>query len=259
MSQRLIVRQLARHRWQPASRTTFSAAEARRAFASKQPPLPSVPTCPSPTCQCADMPAMPEGLEIDYKSNINGVIAGYAEQVLICTGKDDWLSKIEDENSGDNLAADLKELFGRGGKYSDVSINALLELCLQEYEIANIILAISQRCAHQQLITKFGTSTSRGTEYFGLSLPKFQIRAISPPRLVRPRSSSCQGLPITRETSLRTRWPVSHPPRQSDTVRRISKSSAECSRCNRYIGSHLWPRRSRYALRYPGSAAARRV
>jgi hypothetical protein len=47
-------------------------------------------------------------------------MAPYAEQVLICTGKDDWLSKIEDENSGDNLAADLKELLGRGGMYADV-------------------------------------------------------------------------------------------------------------------------------------------
>lgn len=66
------------------------------------------------------MPEFPDGLDIDQKSNLNGVISGYAEQVLICTGKDDWTSKIEDENSGDNLAADLKELFGRGGKYTDV-------------------------------------------------------------------------------------------------------------------------------------------
>jgi hypothetical protein len=48
-------------------------------------------------------------------------MASYAEQVLVCTGKGDWLSRIEEESSGDNLAADLKELFGRGGVYSDVS------------------------------------------------------------------------------------------------------------------------------------------
>lgn len=64
---------------------------------------------------------MPDGLEIDHQNPLNGVMAGYAEHVVVCTGKDDWLSKIEDENSGDNLAADLKELFGRGGKYTDVS------------------------------------------------------------------------------------------------------------------------------------------
>ncbi|EEY14010.1 FMI1 protein [Verticillium alfalfae VaMs.102] len=34
-------------------------------------------------------------------------------------GRDDWASRIEEEDSGDNLAADLKELFGRGGTYSD--------------------------------------------------------------------------------------------------------------------------------------------
>ncbi|KAL7922403.1 Sucraseferredoxin-like protein [Trichoderma austrokoningii] len=62
---------------------------------------------------------MPDGLEIDHQNPLNGVMAGYAEHVVACTGQDDWLSKIEDENSGDNLAADLKELFGRGGKYTD--------------------------------------------------------------------------------------------------------------------------------------------
>jgi hypothetical protein len=63
---------------------------------------------------------MPEGLEIDHKTNLNGLISNYAQQVLICTGKDDWPSKIEEDNSGDNLAADLKELIGRGGVYNDV-------------------------------------------------------------------------------------------------------------------------------------------
>lgn len=51
-------------------------------------------------------------------------MAPYAEQVLICTGKDDWMSKIEEENSGDNLAADIKELVGRGGVYSDVRLSS---------------------------------------------------------------------------------------------------------------------------------------
>ncbi|EFQ27869.1 hypothetical protein CGRA01v4_03510 [Colletotrichum graminicola] len=83
------------------------------------PPFELVPTCPSPTCECAATPAMPDGLEIDRKAPLNGAMSAYAEQVLVCTGKDDWASRIEEENSGDNLAADLKELFGRGGTYSD--------------------------------------------------------------------------------------------------------------------------------------------
>lgn len=64
---------------------------------------------------------MPEGLEIDHKGKLNGLISSYAEQVLVCTGKSDWTSRIEEDDSGDNLAADLKELIGRGGVYSDVS------------------------------------------------------------------------------------------------------------------------------------------
>lgn len=67
------------------------------------------------------MPAMPEGLEIDRTSPLNGVMAGYAEQVLVCTGQDDWASRIEDESGGENLAADLKALLGKGGVYRDVS------------------------------------------------------------------------------------------------------------------------------------------
>jgi hypothetical protein len=63
---------------------------------------------------------MPDGLKIDHSKSLNGTMAAYSEQVLICTGKDDWLSRIEEENSGDNLAADIKELLGRGGVYSDV-------------------------------------------------------------------------------------------------------------------------------------------
>lgn len=87
-----------------------------------RPPFPVVQTCPSPTCQCAATPELPEGLPIDHKTNINGLISNYAQHVLICTGKHDWPSKIEEENSGDNLAADLKELIGRGGVYNDVSL-----------------------------------------------------------------------------------------------------------------------------------------
>lgn len=64
---------------------------------------------------------MPEGLPIDHQGKLNGLITSYAEQVLICTGKDDWPSRIEEDNNGANLAADFKALFGRGGAYSDVS------------------------------------------------------------------------------------------------------------------------------------------
>lgn len=83
--------------------------------------LNTVLTCPEATCECSETPSMPEEYPIDHKGNINGLISNYAQQVLICTGKDDWSSRIEDDNDGDNLAADLKELVGRGGMFSDVS------------------------------------------------------------------------------------------------------------------------------------------
>lgn len=45
----------------------------------------------------------------------------YSEQVLICTGRDDWESRIEDEEDGKNLAARIKRMMGREGAYFDVS------------------------------------------------------------------------------------------------------------------------------------------
>ena len=95
------------------------ASQASQAAAA--PGFSIVDTCPSPTCACAATPELSEGLEIDHKTPINGLISSYAQQVLVCTGKDDWPSRIEEDNSGDNLAADLRELVGRGGPYNDVS------------------------------------------------------------------------------------------------------------------------------------------
>ncbi|KAH7363064.1 putative mitochondrial translation optimization protein [Plectosphaerella cucumerina] len=105
----------------PAFQVLRQAMVSRRTFASspRPPPFPTVPTCPAPTCSCADTPPPLEGLDIDQTGKLNGVMSPYAEQVLICTGRDDWPSRIEDDDSGDNLAADLKELFGRGGEFRD--------------------------------------------------------------------------------------------------------------------------------------------
>lgn len=67
---------------------------------------------------------MPPGLPIDYKTPLKATLAPFKEQVLICTGKGDWKSRIEEEDGGDNLAADLKELLGKGGKYCDVCLSS---------------------------------------------------------------------------------------------------------------------------------------
>jgi hypothetical protein len=65
------------------------------------------------------MPSIPGGLKIDHDSPLNGTMAAYAEQVLICTGHSDWPSRIEEENNA-IFVRKLKSLLGRGGKFSDV-------------------------------------------------------------------------------------------------------------------------------------------
>ena len=113
-------RSLARTRkLNPSSWLLF--ASSRRWLATTPPPFPTIASCPSPTCACAPAPELPEGLEIDSKTPLNGLISNYAQHVLICTGRSDWPSRIEEDKSGDNLAADLRELVGRGGVFSDVS------------------------------------------------------------------------------------------------------------------------------------------
>lgn len=66
------------------------------------------------------MPEFPDGLEIDHSKPLHGTMAPYAEQLLVCTGHADWVSRVEEDNGGDNLVADVKELVGRGGVYSNV-------------------------------------------------------------------------------------------------------------------------------------------
>lgn len=88
------------------------------------PPFPVTKTCPEPSCNCPPTPALPEGLPIDHEQALNGTMAAYAQQLLICTGQPDWTSRIEEdgENKGwGNLVRGLKSLLGRGGPYLDVS------------------------------------------------------------------------------------------------------------------------------------------
>lgn len=62
---------------------------------------------------------MPEGLDIDLKQNLNGTMAPYAEQILVCTGKNDWSSRIESDPDS-IMARGIKSFFVRDGIYSDV-------------------------------------------------------------------------------------------------------------------------------------------
>ncbi|KAF2207784.1 hypothetical protein CERZMDRAFT_50483 [Cercospora zeae-maydis SCOH1-5] len=89
---------------------------------STPPPVPVIETCPSPTCQCRETPP---GLDIERETDLNGSMAAYAEQILLCTGKEDWKSKTEDEEDA-VLLRQLRQFLVRGGKYVDPYHNVLL-------------------------------------------------------------------------------------------------------------------------------------
>lgn len=67
------------------------------------------------------MPAFPDDLEIDHAQNLNGTMGAYAEQILIATAKDDWKSRIEDEDDA-HLQRKVKDILGRKGELSDVRL-----------------------------------------------------------------------------------------------------------------------------------------
>lgn len=81
--------------------------------------VPHVGSCPEPSCACEPPPP---GLEIDRESRLRGVFVPYKEQVLVCSGRADWASKVEEEEGvvGDVVRA-LKGMFGKGGQFRDVS------------------------------------------------------------------------------------------------------------------------------------------
>ncbi|TKA61883.1 hypothetical protein B0A55_11843 [Friedmanniomyces simplex] len=103
---------------------------AHRCYASRidlpftPPPVPLIKQCPTPTCQCRESPP---GLDIEREQNINGSMPTYAEQILISTGRSDWPSKIDEDESEDGaLVRQLRKYLLRDGKYSDPYHNVML-------------------------------------------------------------------------------------------------------------------------------------
>ncbi|KAF1990192.1 sucrose cleavage family protein [Aulographum hederae CBS 113979] len=103
----------------------FQTRHASRLRVPIPPPFPIVESCPPATCSCRPMPS---GLDIDRERPLNGTMAAYAEQVLLCTGKDDWSSKIEEDEDA-VFARELKGLLGRDGKLSNPYHNVLVTNC----------------------------------------------------------------------------------------------------------------------------------
>ncbi|KAL4877673.1 Sucrase/ferredoxin-like-domain-containing protein [Aspergillus karnatakaensis] len=105
------------------------ATYSRRIPLDIPPPFPVTSTCPEPRCPCPPMPSMPDGLPLEHDHPLNGTMAAYAQQILICTGQKDWTSRIEDDGKGQpwgDLVRGLKSLMGRGGPYADPFNNVMV-------------------------------------------------------------------------------------------------------------------------------------
>ncbi|KAF1363984.1 hypothetical protein EJ07DRAFT_162514 [Lizonia empirigonia] len=89
-------------------------------------PVPSIPytaTCPAPTCACG---STPRGLDIDRTTPLLNTMAPYAEQVLLCTGKEDWASNLEDDGATGEFVKGLKSVIGKGAPGFDPFTNILI-------------------------------------------------------------------------------------------------------------------------------------
>ncbi|KAF2742933.1 hypothetical protein M011DRAFT_411675 [Sporormia fimetaria CBS 119925] len=108
--------------WRVLSALRIGNAGARR-YGSQ---LQHIPTCPSPTCPCAPTP---QDLDIDRKTPLLHTMAAYTEQLFICTGRNDWTSRVEDEpSSAGDFVRGVKGIIGRGGKAFDPFNNVMTTL-----------------------------------------------------------------------------------------------------------------------------------
>jgi len=77
--------------------------------------VPVIPSCPPAKCECHPTPE----LNIDRNSKLSGTMARHSSQILCCTGRSDWPSRIENDSLG-WLARGLKEETRHGGVLSKI-------------------------------------------------------------------------------------------------------------------------------------------
>lgn len=82
--------------------------------------LSTIPICPECTCECAETPAMPEGLEIDHTSKLEGTMATYDVHLILHTSVTDWPSRVEDDERFPEVKL-IKNMLGKNGEYFNVS------------------------------------------------------------------------------------------------------------------------------------------
>lgn len=75
---------------------------------------------------------MPAGLDIDHSSPLDGTMAPYDSHLIIRTGRNDWPSRIE-EDEGLPLVQGLKRLLTRGGKYVNVGSHLFSQTSMHIY------------------------------------------------------------------------------------------------------------------------------
>jgi hypothetical protein len=110
-----LIPHLTRHH--PLTQPAIKHAQSRRLSLG----YPTTPICPDPTCGCRETPKIPSSgeddpgaLGIDRDKPLYGHIPRYREQLIVCTGRRDWPSRIEDAVSaglGERVA--MRQKYGK--------------------------------------------------------------------------------------------------------------------------------------------------
>lgn len=150
--------------------------------------LPTIPECPSPTCECAEMPP---DLDIETERKLNGTMPAHSEHVIICTGQADWKSRIEDEKDTapwGEVVSSIKTLLGPKGRLHDVGW-----LCSVNSVSLTYPSAISKRRREHLLVRAYPRPTSCSSRVSGFqsyitsSTLRVECRQFS--RILRPSRS----------------------------------------------------------------------
>ena len=81
-------------------------------------------TCPPSTCACAATP----DLEIDHIKPLINTVPRHSKHLVVHTGRDDWASRIEDDEEEPNIAKELKALLGPKGEFYEVCASCSITL-----------------------------------------------------------------------------------------------------------------------------------
>jgi len=85
---------------------------------------------------------MPPDLDIDQKSSLANTMPHYAEQLILCTGQEDWSSRIEDEAGGTGeFVRGVRDVLGMG-KGAKGTIDVCTFHLIPQYHASEVILIV---------------------------------------------------------------------------------------------------------------------